>query len=199
MCKPPRRHQPMRRLAALWLPRPPSQNTSYSPYASQQAPSYPRPRAPSPRPRHSPPPARGAPCRHVPCGVDHDLRIAAPLSRPRPTRGYTHLCILQPHRPRIRSSRRERASASRRRDAKGDVRLYGASYVGRGNAHRGHGPSCVHPQSTAFLVRPLISSFARWWLSRIAGARSFMRTSTSISGARHNSRVRPVYRAEFSA
>jgi hypothetical protein len=102
------------------LPRPPSQNTSYSPYASQRAPSHPRPpsarpRAPSSRPRHSPSLARGAPCERVPCGVDHDLRIAASLSRLGPARAYT-LCILPPHRPRMRSILG--------RDAKGDVRLY---------------------------------------------------------------------------
>ncbi|KAJ7444326.1 hypothetical protein FB451DRAFT_1189651 [Mycena latifolia] len=70
-----------------------------------------------PKPRVvSSPPARGAPWRHVPCGVDHDLQIAALLSRPRPARAYTPLHILPPHRPRTRS-----------RDAKGDV----SSYAGR--------------------------------------------------------------------
>jgi hypothetical protein len=40
--------------------------------------------------------------------VDHDLRIAAPLSRLGPARAHTPLCILPPHRPRMRSMSRAR-------------------------------------------------------------------------------------------
>ncbi|KAJ7080317.1 hypothetical protein C8R44DRAFT_895425 [Mycena epipterygia] len=101
-------------------------------YASQRALSY-------SRPRHSPHPARGAPCGRVPCGVDHDLRIAAPLSR----LAHTPLSVF--YRPTdpgcgvVVAS--VPASASRRRDAKGDV----LSYTGReapqhehcGAAHEG--------------------------------------------------------------
>ncbi|KAJ6607645.1 hypothetical protein B0H10DRAFT_2070966 [Mycena sp. CBHHK59/15] len=172
MCTPPRRHQPMRRLAALWLPRPPSQNISYSPYASQRAPSpSARPSAPSPHPRHDPPPARGAPCAPVPCGVVHDLRIAAPLSRPR---AHTPLCILPPRRPRMRSTLRARPPPRLGRDAKGDVRLYvGREGIGTRLWRRPTSGVNMRTEGTVRLVsirtrQP--SSLARWFPRSRVGA-----------------------------
>ncbi|KAJ7084110.1 hypothetical protein C8R44DRAFT_991896 [Mycena epipterygia] len=90
-----------------------SQNTSYS-----HTPGNEPPHTPAHATAHLR--ARGAPCWRVPCGVDHDLRITAPLSH------LAHTPLSAFYRPTdpgcgvvVASAP---ASAPRRRDAKGDVR-----------------------------------------------------------------------------